>query len=165
MVTTGTIKVHHKLGDLELRLFRILEKSLKMLDKEKIDRILVALEYLHSGLAAYSAEQSFLSIYGGLNYLVGDIAKGKSGGKTTRKEDVAVIRLTKEGVLNLAEAEDWIERFEDFHDAHYKVLYGSQDFKREELDKKLNQVRMFFSAFLLKYVEYLEAQAKAKPTT
>lgn len=147
-----------RLEDLDLSLLKTVASSLVGLGTTERDRILGGLNFLYDGLCAYTREQSFLSIYGGLNYLVSDVArkeKGEKGtGKTTRREDIAVFRFAKSKLLKLSEVENWIAKFNDFHDAHYDVLYPSEKFKEKELKNKLDEIKVFFKEFLDKYIEY-----------
>lgn len=148
-----------KLEDLDFSLSNKIRDSFKTLNASAREKILGALNFLYDGLGAYTREQSFLSIYGGLNYLVSDVVKKKRKGKkgvgtTTRKEDIAVVRLAESNLLKLSEVEGWVEKFNDFHDAHYKVLYGSEEFKEKDLENNLNNIKVFFEQFLGKYIEY-----------
>ncbi len=144
--------------NLDLSLLKMIGSSLERLGTSERDRVLGALNFLYDGLGAYTEEQSFLSIYGGLNYLVSDVARKERGGKgtakTTRSEDIAVVRLAKSKLLKLSEVESWIVRFNDFHDAHYAVLYHSEKFKEKEFKNKLDEIKVFFKEFLGKYIEY-----------
>lgn len=146
---TGTIRVVRKFEDLNLGLLKELSNSLEALDMEKRNRILGALEFLYDGLTAHTPQQRFLSMYGGLNYLIASEVKA---GKTTRREDLIAISFEEKGILRSSEVKEWIADFEHFDTVHYHALHG-KEFNEEEVDK----IREFFAEFVIKYIQYLKA--------
>lgn len=145
----GTIRVARKFEDLSLSLLRELSNSLEALETEKRNRILGALEFLYDALTAHTPQQRFLSMYGGLNYLIASEVKA---GKTTRREDLIAISFAEKGILQSSEVKGWIANFERFDTVHYDALHG-KDFSTEEVDK----IREFFVEFVIKYIQYLKA--------
>lgn len=145
----GTIRVARKFEDLNLSLLKELSNSLEALDMEKRNRILGALEFLYDALTAHTPQQRFLSMYGGLNYLIASEVKA---GKTTRREDLIAISFAEKGILRSSEVKGWIAYFERFDTVHYDALHG-KEFNREEVDK----IKEFFAEFVIKYIQYLKA--------
>ena len=145
-----TIKVARKFEDLDLALFNEIRDSLKVLSISQRNRILGALEFLFDGLAAYTPQHTYLSLYGGLNYLVAGAVKA---GKTTRREDLMAIQLAQKGILKIDEVEAWIRKFDEIDQTHYDVLYG-RSLEKQDLDK----IREFFEMFLVSYIKYLKAE-------
>ena len=148
------IRVVPRFEDLDLAFLKELSSSLIMLPIEKRNRILGALEFLYDGLAAHTPQQCFLSIYGGLNYLIAGEMQGKKKkkpGKTTRREDLMMVSLAEKGILQLADVKKWIEDVDHLHTVHYSVLKG-KEFSQNELDK----IKRLFREFLTKYIEYVK---------
>ncbi len=144
------------LGEIELKPIPELEdldfvkevtNSLELLDAPTRDRIGKTLYLFHNGSTAPIGEQSYLSIYGGLQLLIGDVAKGK--GTTTKREDVAIVKFVEQGILEIGKTQEWMADLDGFHETHYRVLYGGEC-KKEDL----NKIKAFFKKFLAIYIEY-----------
>jgi hypothetical protein len=156
-VVVQVVTAVRKFVDLDLTLFRELSSSLEVLSVERRNRIMGALEFLYDGLTAHTPQQCFLSIYGGLNYLIsGEV----SAGKTTRREDQIAVRLAQKGILLLDEVERWMADFDSFDRIHYDALQGKQ-FNEREVDR----IKNFFAQFLTKYIDYLKVEPDKKPRT
>jgi hypothetical protein len=152
VVTAGTtlrlaveLKPIAKLEDLDF--VRKATSSLESFGAHTRDRIVRALYLFHNGLTALIDEQSYLSIYGGLQLLIGDVAKGK--GTTTKREDVAIVKFVEQAILEIGKTQEWMTDLDGFHETHYRVLYGGEC-KKEDL----NKIKGFFKKFLAKYIEY-----------
>lgn len=144
-----SIPVVREFEHLDLTLFRALSGSLEVLNMEKRNRILEALEFLFDALAAHTPQQRFLSMYGGLNYLIAGEVKA---GKTTRREDQIAVCLAQKGILQIDEVQKWMRDFDHFDRVHYDALQG-RHFKKYEVDK----IAKFFEEFLIRYIQYLRA--------
>lgn len=135
-----------KLEGLDFALLNKVSDLIPKLGSEKGETILVALNFLHDGLAAFIPAQSFLSIYGGLNHLVSKIAKV---GTTPERGDLAIRKLRDKGLLEPQKAEDWKHQLRKFHHNHYTALNGGHISGKEVQD-----IKTFFRDFLNKFIEY-----------
>ena len=139
-------RVFRRFEDLDLRLLRGANNSLKVLDKDKRGRVLEALNFLHDALTAATDVQSFLVTYGGLVYLTTSVGRKE---KAVESADEALLAFRNAGVLSEAEQEEWQVRFRHLHTQQYAVI------KSNKVDKEsLAEIKMFFEELLLKYMEY-----------
>jgi hypothetical protein len=135
-----------KFEDLDLNFLKTVSSSLKVLDTEERERILGALNFLCDALAAHTTVQSYLTIYGGLNFLTSGVGQQRN---TLSSDDMALREFMKVGVIDPADVTTFENKFQHFHTRHYKVLKGNK-VKKQELD----EIKAFFKVFLAKYIEY-----------
>ncbi len=105
-----------------------------------------ALNFLYDALAAPTDVQSYVSIYGGLSYLIGSVGRE---GKSLNTASKTFSRFKVSGLLSEKEENGWTSKFRQIHTEQYKVI-KSNAVKKEKLD----EIKAFFKKFLAKYIEY-----------
>ena len=136
-----------KLEDVDFTFSKGILDSIKLLDVEKKNRILQALNFLYDALAAHTAVQCYLTIYGGLNYLTSGIGRKDN---TLLSDATALFKFIESGILEATNARTWMEKLHHFHGTHYNVS------KTNRVDKQeLDKIKAFFKEFLAKYIAYV----------
>lgn len=133
-----------KLEDLDFTLLKYIAESIKIFDMPRKDRILTSLESLYNALAATTAEQSYLTIIGALEYLASGVGRGALMGQSYEK---TVDRFVKVGVLD--SAEDYKDKLHRLHEGHYAAMRHTK-----VSHNQLDETKAFFKEFLMKYIEY-----------
>jgi len=134
-----------KFEDIDFTFAKKIAGSIKTFDMPRKDRILQALNFLHDALAAPINVQSYLLIYGGLNYLTSIAGQQRN---TLLSDAMTLFKLIKSGILDADGALTWMEKFQYFHGTHYDVLKSNTVDKQE-----LDEIKAFFKEFLTKYIE------------
>jgi len=135
-----------KLDNLDLSLLKTVGSSLGGLRATERDRVLGALNFLYDALAAPSAVQSYLTIYGGLNFLTSSVGQQTN---TLLSDAMTLFEFIKAKILDAADAMAFMNKFQHFHRTQYNVS-KSNKVKKQELD----EIKTFFKEFLAKYIEY-----------
>jgi hypothetical protein len=135
-----------KLDDLDLSLLKMVSSSLEGLRVTERDRVLGTLNFLYDALAAPTGGQSYVSIYGGLSYLMSSVGRE---GRSLNTASETFSNFTVSGLLSEKEESSWMNKFRQIHTEQYKVIKSSA-VKKEKLD----EIKAFFKKFLAKYIEY-----------
>lgn len=141
-----------KFDNLDLSLLKTVGRSLEELKTTERERILGALNFLYDAVAAPSAVQSYLTIYGALNFLTSGVGQQTN---TLLSDAMTLFEFMRAEILDAADAMAFMKKFQDFHGRQY-VVSKSNKVEKQELD----EIKAFFKEFLAKYIEYGKAKCK-----